>query len=374
MRILTMVCVGLFAAALGGCVVEPEPYVARESAPEEASDQITEPPPPLPVYEQPPCPVEGYIWTPGVWQWGPAGYFWVPGTWVAPPAVGLLWTPGYWAFGGGVYAFRPGYWGPRVGFYGGINYGHGYFGSGYAGGHWIDNSFHYNTAVTNVNVTTIHNTYNQTIVNNINVTNVTNVTRVSYSGGAGGARGTPNAEELTAAREAHVPPTGAQVQHAMAARTNPQLAATRNEGHPPIAATPHPGALAGPGVVAARAVGPAYRPQTLPTARVTQTNPFIHARDVTIPTPSYSPGNSAAEQAYARQQSELQARHEQERQALTHQQELEHNNLAAQQVHNHQAYQVMERQHQQQTSQMVQRHQQEREQAVHNAPKPREPR
>ena len=27
-------------------------------------------PPPLPVYEQPPCPVAGYIWTPGYWGWG----------------------------------------------------------------------------------------------------------------------------------------------------------------------------------------------------------------------------------------------------------------------------------------------------------------
>jgi hypothetical protein len=157
----------------------------------------------------------------------------------------------------------------------------------------------------------------------------------------------------------------------MSARSNPQLAATRNEGHPTIAATPHSGTLAGPGVIAARPVGPEYRPQTPPTARVTQANPFVHARDAAIPTPSYSPANSAAEQAYARQQSELQARHEQERQALAHQQELEHTNLAAQPVHNHQAYEAMERQHQQQTSQMVQRHQQEREQAARSASRPR---
>jgi hypothetical protein len=26
-------------------------------------------PPPLPVYEQPICPAEGYIWTPGYWAW-----------------------------------------------------------------------------------------------------------------------------------------------------------------------------------------------------------------------------------------------------------------------------------------------------------------
>lgn len=370
MRILPPVCAGLVAAALCGCVVTPEPYTEPQQA-YEASDQITEPPPPLPVYEQPPCPVDGYIWTPGVWEWGPAGYFWVPGTWVEPPAVGLLWTPGYWGFGGGVYAFHRGYWGPQIGFYGGINYGHGYFGSGYAGGRWVNNNFHYNTSVTNVNVTTIHNTYNQTVVNNINVTNVTNITRVSYSGGAGGARTAPNAEELAAAREAHVPPTGIQVQHVTAARTDPQLSATRNEGRPPIAATPHPGAFNGAGVVAARPVGPVYRPQVPPTARVTQANPFVHARDVTTPTAPYSQASSASEQEYARGQNELQARQEQERQALTHQQEQEHANLAAQPVHNHQAYEAMERQHQQQTSQMVQRHQEEHQQFVRGAPKPR---
>src|SRR5215813_12152218 len=60
-------------------------------------------PPALPVYTQPPCPVEGYLWTPGYWAYGDAGYYWVPGVWVAPPQVGLLWTPGYWGWSAGVY-------------------------------------------------------------------------------------------------------------------------------------------------------------------------------------------------------------------------------------------------------------------------------
>jgi len=38
-------------------------------------------PPPLPVYEQPICPGDGYIWTPGYWGWSD-DYYWVPGTWV----------------------------------------------------------------------------------------------------------------------------------------------------------------------------------------------------------------------------------------------------------------------------------------------------
>src|SRR5262249_16572953 len=67
----------------------------------EASAQIvsiTIAPPVLPVYEQPPIPGPGYIWTPGYWAWGDDGYYWVPGTWILPPAVGLLWTLGYWGW------------------------------------------------------------------------------------------------------------------------------------------------------------------------------------------------------------------------------------------------------------------------------------
>ena len=108
-------------------------------------------PPALPVYVQPPCPTEGYLWTPGYWAYGDAGYYWVPGVWVAPPRVGLLWTPGYWGFAGGVYGWHAGYWGPHIGFYGGVNYGFGYGGVGFVGGEWRGGHFAYNTAVVNVN-------------------------------------------------------------------------------------------------------------------------------------------------------------------------------------------------------------------------------
>ena len=37
-------------------------------------------PPALPVYEQPPLPAEGYIWTPGYWAYSDEGYYCVPGT------------------------------------------------------------------------------------------------------------------------------------------------------------------------------------------------------------------------------------------------------------------------------------------------------
>ena len=74
-------------------------------------------PPPLPVYEQPPIPGDGYIWTPGYWAYGDDGYFWVPGTWVLAPYAGALWTPGYWDYNNdGEYVFNEGYWGLHIGF------------------------------------------------------------------------------------------------------------------------------------------------------------------------------------------------------------------------------------------------------------------
>jgi hypothetical protein len=142
---------------------------------------LTIAPPALPVYKQPICPGDGYLWNPGYWAYGDEGYYWVPGVWVRPPQVGLLWTPGYWGWGGGVYVFHPGYWGPHVGFYGGVNYGFGYGGAGFGGGRWEGGHFAYNTAVVNVNRTVIHNTY---IDNTVIVRN--NFSRTSFNGGNGG--------------------------------------------------------------------------------------------------------------------------------------------------------------------------------------------
>ena len=244
------------AALLGGCVVRvagpppPRAYVAPPPAYVEPAVDVevraTEAPPPLPDYEQPPCPEDGYLWTPGYWAWGGGGYYWVPGTWVQPPRVGVLWTPAYWGFVGGVYAFHAGYWGPHVGFYGGVNYGFGYGGVGFAGGRWAGNSFAYNRTVNNVNVTNIHNTYNETVINNVNVT------KVSYNGGAGGVAAVPTPQERAVAQEPHVAPTPMQRQHIQEAARNPVLAAKTNGGHPAIAATPKPAAFNAPGVVGAR--------------------------------------------------------------------------------------------------------------------------
>src|SRR3984957_13531618 len=180
-------------------------------------------PPALPVYAQPVCPTEGYIWTPGYWAYNAeGGYYWVPGVWVAPPRVGLLWTPGYWGFAGGVYGFHAGYWGPHMGFYGGV---------GFAGGEWRGGHFAYNTAITNVNTTVIHNTYvNKTVINN------TTVSRASFNGGPGGTIASPSAQERLAASESHVQPTSEQMTHEHSASADRSNFASENHGKPTNAA------------------------------------------------------------------------------------------------------------------------------------------
>ena len=216
--------------------------------------QATVAPPPLPVYEQPPCPVPGYLWTPGYWAYGPEGYFWVPGTWVMPPAVGLLWTPGYWGWSSGIYLFHQGYWGPQVGFYGGINYGGGYFGLGYVGGRWDRDRFEYNRAVSNVNVNVIRNTYyNNTVINNTVINNTVVNQRVSYVGGPGGVRAAPTRTDQLAARQARFRgATRMQLDQVRAASRDRAQFVRFNGGRPPVAATPRPQAFTSPHAVPAR--------------------------------------------------------------------------------------------------------------------------
>lgn len=202
-------------------------------------------PPALPVYAQPICPGPDYIWTPGYWAYGPDGYYWVPGTWVLAPQPGYLWTPGWWGFGGGVYLWHPGYWGPHVGFYGGINYGFGYFGAGFVGGEWRGGHFFYNTAVARVNVNVVRNVYvNRTVVRNVYVNN-----HVSYNGGPHGVDARPTPQEQRWGNERHFGPTDVQQQHVDQARGNRSFFYNQNHGRPPVAATAHPGQFSGQGVV-----------------------------------------------------------------------------------------------------------------------------
>jgi hypothetical protein len=208
----------------------------------------SEPPPQLPEYAQPPCPGDNYIWTPGYWAWTDTGYYWVPGAWILAPYVDALWTPPWWEFYSGRYRWHRGYWGTHIGFYGGIDYGFGYTGRGYYGGYWDRGRFSYNRAVTNVNVTVVHNVY-QRPVNNVTVN------RISYNGGPRGIQARPIAAETQALRERRTAPVAAQIQHARSAEQNRQQFASVNRGRPALVAQNN--ALATPyRAPAARPTGP----------------------------------------------------------------------------------------------------------------------
>jgi hypothetical protein len=323
-------------------------------------------PPPLPVYEQPLCPGEGYIWTPGYWAWSDddGDYYWVPGTWVSAPEVGFLWTPPYWAWGDGGFLFYEGYWGPLVGFYGGINYGFGYFGEGFEGGRWDNGRFFYNRSVTNVNVTNIHNVYNTTVV-------IHNNTRVSYNGGNGGVNARPTPRDEAAAHERHIPPVAPQTQHMQAARSNPELRASANHGKPPVAATARPAEFRA-GAVPAREAGGPYNPPAnrragpgnragdnggRPAENTGRPANAIHPNDLPPMErpPARSTGNPKLDQKYQQQQDKLMQKQDQERQKLQQQQEKEHQQMAKQNADEARKQQTEQR-HQQQTQQLQQRH------------------
>ncbi len=285
-------------------------------------------PPELPVYEQPMCPGDGYIWTPGYWAWGDGAYYWVSGDWVMAPEVGFLWTPGYWGWRGGGFFFNAGYWGMGVGFYGGINYGFGYFGRGYDGGRWDNGHFFYNTAYNRVNGDAIHNVYSARV-------NEAAGGRVSYNGGRGGieARATPQEQAIANGR--HAAPVAAQTQHAQAARSESQQ---RASGNSHAAA----GGRSEDGVHSASAVHPRDLP---PVARSAAPNT----------------GNPTLDRKYQKQQDQLGAKQNQERQKLQQQQDKEHQQQGRQQASEAKTQQLEQR-HQQQTNQMQQRHTQQSQQ------------
>jgi hypothetical protein len=342
-------------------------------------------PPELPVYEQPICPEDGYIWTPGYWAYGNEDYYWVPGTWVMAPEVGYLWTPGYWGGDGDEYIFHEGYWGTEVGFYGGISYGYGYFGHGYEGGRWDNGHFDYNQSVSHVNVSINHNVYNTRVEDN------TRGNRVSFNGGNGGVQVRATSQEEAAGRERHLAPVAAQTQHVESARANPELRSSSNHGKPPIAATTKPGAFIDSGAVAAKEGGVVHtapaasannnarpnaetphpttetsRPVTeaaRPAAETTRPSPTVHAKDLPPAEHFAAPnsGNAKQDQKFQQQQQKLQLQQVSERQKLQTKQEQDHQRLP-QTPANEPKQPKLEQQHQQQTQQLAQKHTQQQQQ------------
>ena len=210
-------------------------YSPCENATSSESPSLNNPPPALPTYEQPPAPAPNDQWSPGYWGYQPNyGYYWVPGYWATPPAVGLYWTPGYWSYAPTGYVWIAGYWGPSVGFYGGINYGYGYYGVGFVGGYWSGGTFNYNVAVTNVNRTVIHHVYsNRGTISGHTVTS----SRVSFNGGRGGTSARPTSGQLAAARTRRFGATPAQMRHVANARANSNNLGAFNHGKPAATTT-----------------------------------------------------------------------------------------------------------------------------------------
>jgi hypothetical protein len=328
------------------------------------SVSITLAPPALPVYAQPLLVEEGGIWAPGYWEYNQeGGYFWVPGAWVQPPEVGLLWTPGYWGWGNGGYVWNEGYWSPTVGFYGGIAYGFGYSGRGYTGGHWQGQQFYYNTAVSHVNVTNIHNTYTQTVVNN------STVNRVSFNGGRGGVTARPTAAEQAATRAPHQPATAVQMQHRQAAMASHTLPASVSHGEAKLAATAKPAELNARDVVKASSAGTpekasrtvvaakAPKPQTAVVNAAAETRVPVHAADLPALARQAPPttGNVARDRVNQRAQDDLRVSQQKQRQELQQQQAADHQRAAGQPAASANV-KALEMQHQTQTQALAQRH------------------
>jgi hypothetical protein len=207
---------------------------------------ITEAPPELPVYDPPPLPGEGYMWTPGYWAWDEeeGDYYWVPGAWVMAPQPGYLWTPGYWGWNDGVYAWNAGYWGPTVGYYGGVCYGYGYTGQGFHGGHWDHGAYYYNRSVVNIGNVRVTRVYSKPVSHSQN--------KISFNGGPRGLQLKPTEQERLLATHAHLGPTAAQKQHHFSAHLNKGLFFKANRGNPTITGVAKPGQFSGPGVSGAK--------------------------------------------------------------------------------------------------------------------------
>src|ERR1035438_4976467 len=59
----------------------PGQYADDSGYGEQPVEYASQPPPPLPDYDQPQAPGDDYLWTPGYWSYAQDGYYWVPGVW-----------------------------------------------------------------------------------------------------------------------------------------------------------------------------------------------------------------------------------------------------------------------------------------------------
>jgi hypothetical protein len=144
---------GFYRAALASLMLLVMPTLG--SAQVSVGRSINIAPPVLPVYDRPPIPGDGY-----------------------------LWTPGYWGSDGGAFFWHD-----------------GYGGYGFQGGYWHGAHLYYNRSVTNIGHIHIDNVYTK------RVTNIVSASRVSFNGGHGGTTAKASRKEIAAARgpDRHTP-------------------------------------------------------------------------------------------------------------------------------------------------------------------------
>ena len=216
-------------------------------------------PPPLPFYEQPVIPAEGYIWVPGFWAWDEtqADYYWVPGTWVEPPQPEPPVDASLLGLVGRAIPLPSRLLGTRSRLLRRHRLRFRLHRRRLsAAGAGINGHFFYNRSVNNFENVRITNVYNQTVVVNNRINNV------SFNGGNGGTLARPTPQQEAIARERHVEATPMQRQHIEAASKDRALFSKQNHGEPAVAATPRAGVFQGAGVshgsrtpVAARPTG-----------------------------------------------------------------------------------------------------------------------
>jgi hypothetical protein len=117
----------------------------------------------------------------------------------------------------------------------------------------VGNTFAYNRAVSNVDTSVVHSTYNETVANNVTLY------KPSYNGGPGGTTAAPTAQERLAAADPHIAPTPLQRQRVQQAAKNPALTPQPNPGHPALV-TMQPPVFHTPAMAGAHTAAPPATP------------------------------------------------------------------------------------------------------------------
>jgi len=74
-----------------------------------ASEIISDTPPPAPRVEIAPPARDGFVWSPGYWEWGGHNYYWIPGSWVVQ-RHGAHYVPNQWEQSGNQWHFLRAHW------------------------------------------------------------------------------------------------------------------------------------------------------------------------------------------------------------------------------------------------------------------------